>query len=324
MTLDHMNNYLSVIIPTYNNKELLRQCLAALAAQSFPKDRFEVIVVDNCSTENIKEVVGEFPGVRYCFEGTKSSYAARNTGILQARGEILAFTDSDCIPEAAWLANGSAALRSQNAGLAGGKIVFTFSPTRSAAEIVDSLFHMNTEAGVKHGHCQTANLFVQRRVTDALGLFPDRMRSGGDMYWTRNATQQGYRLVFAHDAIVYHPARAGIQLMQKYYRTGYGHISLWINQGRPLREIGALTIRRSIPPSPSRLRELIIQRYPGYQIKSIVPFWLICFICAACGTMGRFHALLCYAQWKRLYMTQLCKQPKTPAFNNRGKNRVSN
>lgn len=301
MSFDFTKNFISVIIPTYNNKDFLSCCLAALHGQTFPKECFEVIVVDNCSTENIKEVVDEFPGVTYSFEGTKSSYAARNNGIKQAKGEILAFTDSDCTPDSLWLTNGCTALLNQEAGLAGGKIVFTFSPVMSAAEIIDSLFHMDTEAGVRRGHCQTANLFVQKAVFDTVGLFPEWMQSGGDMYWTQKATKQGHRLIFAHDAIVYHPARAFKSLMQKYYRTGYGHVPLWVSQGRTLREICGLTARRSVPQSPSMLRDMIKKRYPAYHTKSIFPFWLIGCICTICGTVGRFHSLLSYSQWLRFY-----------------------
>jgi GT2 family glycosyltransferase len=300
MTSDQMKNYLSVIVPTYNNKDLLSQCLNALVKQTYPKECFEVIVIDNCSTENIKEVVNAFPGIKYSFEGTKSSYAARNNGVQQARGEIIAFTDSDCLPDAAWLANGSAALLDQNAGLAGGKITFILSPRISAAEIIDTLFHMNTGASVKKGHCQTANLFVRSSVFDEVGLFPDWMQSGGDAYWTKKATHQGHRLIFVPEAVVYHPARRFSALMQKYYRTGYGHIALWMNQGRTLREIAALTIRRSLPQKPSILRSMLKQRYPQQTIKSIVPFWITCFFCTVFGTIGRFHGLLYYLKWKRL------------------------
>ena len=95
--------YISVIIPVYNDSQRLQLCLAALENQSYPKDSYEVIVIDNNSTDNVKKIVNNCSQAIYAFKKTKGSYAARNKGISLARGEVLAFTDSDCIPTHHWL-----------------------------------------------------------------------------------------------------------------------------------------------------------------------------------------------------------------------------
>ena len=96
----------SVIVPVFNNSEQLVKCIYALVNQSYPADLYHIIVVDNGSTEKIKNVLLGFTGVTYILENRPGSYIARNTGIKYASGEIIAFTDSDCIPKYDWLENG--------------------------------------------------------------------------------------------------------------------------------------------------------------------------------------------------------------------------
>ena len=114
----------SVIIPVYNDGERLRSCLQALAQQTYPTDCYEVIVVDNGSDAraNIQGIVQQFEGTISEFESTPGSYAARNKGISIAKGEIIAFTDADCIPTSNWIEKGVAHLQETvNCGLVGGK-----------------------------------------------------------------------------------------------------------------------------------------------------------------------------------------------------------
>ena len=94
---------MSVVVPTCNRRDLLRQCLTAVAAQDYPD--YEVIVVDDGSTDGTGEMVQcEFPQVRYVRqEPNQGPAAARNRGIEVATGEIVAFTDDDCVPPANWL-----------------------------------------------------------------------------------------------------------------------------------------------------------------------------------------------------------------------------
>ena len=94
-----MNNipYISVIVPVYNGETTIGKCVEALLNQDYPKDKYEVIIVDNNSKDKTAEVIDQYP-VTYALEkGTQSSYAARNSAIKMAKGDVLAFTDSDCI-----------------------------------------------------------------------------------------------------------------------------------------------------------------------------------------------------------------------------------
>ena len=93
---------ISVIVPVRNDRRI-EECLNSLIHQDFPRDQYEILVVDNGSTDpEIPQIIQKFP-VRYISEPRIGSYTARNSGIDQASGGILAFTDSDCILPATWL-----------------------------------------------------------------------------------------------------------------------------------------------------------------------------------------------------------------------------
>lgn len=92
----------SVIIPAYNRQATLRQCLTALLAQTHPAH--EIIVVDDGSTDGTAEMMArDFPTVRYLWQQNAGPASARNWGIREATGDIIAFTDDDCLPPSDWL-----------------------------------------------------------------------------------------------------------------------------------------------------------------------------------------------------------------------------
>jgi len=98
---------ISIIIPTYNRKDRLKQCLESIFKQDHPKDNFEIIVVDDGSAdgteEMLRELLKEQSNLRYLFQRHKGPAAARNLGIKQAQGGIIGFTDTDCILESSWV-----------------------------------------------------------------------------------------------------------------------------------------------------------------------------------------------------------------------------
>jgi len=96
----------SVVIPTYNAGQKLRECLGALQKQTYPRERYEIIVVDDGSTDDTKSIIeeggGRFP-IRYCHQENKGPAAARNRGAGMALGDMILFTDADCVPSETWI-----------------------------------------------------------------------------------------------------------------------------------------------------------------------------------------------------------------------------
>jgi len=95
--------FVSVVIPAYNEEKYLPACLQALREQAYPTDRYEVIVVDNASTDATKEIACRF-GARVIHEPVKGIARARQAGFETARGEIIASTDADTVVPPFWLA----------------------------------------------------------------------------------------------------------------------------------------------------------------------------------------------------------------------------
>ncbi len=226
-----IDEFVSVIIPVYDDFDRLPKCLEALEYQTYPKNLYEVIVVDNNSSQDVSSISQKFAQVSFIDESRQGSYAARNKGISVSKGNILAFTDSDCIPLKNWIQNGVNNLRKYpNCGLLGGKIqVFPRNPERpSAVEIYDMVNSFPQKHYVEQDKfAVTANLFTYKKVIDDVGFFKDSLQSGGDFEWGRRVFSAGYQQVYADDTCVKHPARYTFsQINKKLVRVLEGHSNL--------------------------------------------------------------------------------------------------
>jgi len=211
---------ISVIIPVCNDYENLRICLNALENQSLNKDRFEVVVVDNKSS-NVPQWIMAYYGVRFFRENSvRSSYAARNLGIKQALGDIIAFTDADCVPDANWLLKAEEMMEEEKTDLLAGAIIFQEEKGNGFFKKLDSKMHLQQKANAGMGSANTANLFVRKELFDRFGLFPE-WKSVADTYWT-NTASGGNFIPFSNECIVYHPKRGFWPLVKKRGRIGKG------------------------------------------------------------------------------------------------------
>jgi cellulose synthase/poly-beta-1,6-N-acetylglucosamine synthase-like glycosyltransferase len=256
----------SIIIPVYNDAPRLARCLTALEAQTYPRSKVEVIVIDNGSTDDVAEVVGRFPEVRLLSELKPGSYAARNTGLQSATGEVVAFTDADCLPDPTWLANGVQALRKDPAcGLVGGAIRVTFrSPQKpTLSELYDRIFDFDQERFIARGNFAcTANVFSYTNLARKVGAFDGGMRSVGDRDYGNRVAAAGYELTFADDAVVAHPARPTIHdLLHKRLRVAGGHHTRALKRSWPrLRFLHAILRQVALNPFSGAAR--IWQKVP--------------------------------------------------------------
>jgi glycosyltransferase AglE len=259
----HMTNlpFVSVIVPVYNAEYTIEKLIRSLLNQTYQRKNYEIILVDNNSADKTREIIAKFPVKLFIEADIQSSYAARNRGIKNAIGEIIAFIDSDCIAEEKWIENGVAALNINHADLAGGKVEFQFSERKTASEIYDSITHLNVEMSIARiQSAGTVNLFVKSTIFSQIGFFPDDVRSGGDMQFTNRAVKSGYTLVFAPDARVFHPTRTFKELICKSYRVGTGCIDVLIGRGLKRKEVVCVILRDFLPPRPGHIRELIRTR----------------------------------------------------------------
>jgi len=219
--------FVSVIIPVYNDLDRLLTCLENLAVQTYPKDRYEVVVVDNGSQPSPRAVTDKFDFCILTQEATPGSYAARNKGIGVAKGEVFAFTDADCTPQPGWIEKGVEILqRAGTNSLVGGRIkVFFADPSRpTLAERFEDIFAFHQERYITDlNYAATANLFAWRGAFDDVGAFDAGLKSGGDREWCVRAHGVGYQLIYGQDAVVGHPARRTLrELFAKHARVASG------------------------------------------------------------------------------------------------------
>jgi glycosyltransferase involved in cell wall biosynthesis len=112
---------ISVIIPVYNAEPYLVRCIEALELQDYPRDRYEIIMVDNNSTDNSREIIRQYPSIRLLHEPKQGAYAARNRGVASALGLIVAFTDPDCVPGHNWLRTIAGVMKDPEVGMVMGR-----------------------------------------------------------------------------------------------------------------------------------------------------------------------------------------------------------
>lgn len=202
----------SVIIPVYNDNASLNICLEALEKQTYLKDRYEIIVVDNNSKEDVSQVTSQFDRVVLAHESRPGSYIARNRGLSVAKGDVIAFTDADCIPTPVWIEKGVSMLLSQpNVGLVAGHIDLFAQDDKNPNpfELYEMLeMGFPQDKFIENGHFGvTANLFTFKHVIQAVGDFDSTLKSGGDKQWGQRVFQAGYQQLYAKEACIKHPTR---------------------------------------------------------------------------------------------------------------------
>jgi GT2 family glycosyltransferase len=196
----------SIVIPTYRRPDLLARCLAALERQQFPAVDFEVIVADDAADAKTKQQIESLStdsfNIRYvAVSGRHGPAAARNVGWRAARGETIAFTDDDCIPDTGWLAAGLAPFNDP-------AVVAVTGQTIVPLPLAPTDYDRNT-AGLEQSEFITANCFCRRAVLESLGGFDEQFttawREDSDLHFRLLNT--GGRVVRAAAAVVIHPVR---------------------------------------------------------------------------------------------------------------------
>lgn len=215
---------ISVIVPFHNNRREIARCCEGILRQNFPRDRYEVIFVDNNSTDGSAAIVAAFPGITLLRESAPGPYAARNAGLLRAAAPILAFTDADCIPHPDWLLAIANGLADPTIQILVGS--YTVDPGRfpaSALSAYENAKHRcifsSDDPSLYYGY--TNNMAVRREVFDRLGPFSLRFR-GSDAILVREQVRHGglesvsYLQVMSVDHIEF-------QTVSDYYRKVFIH-----------------------------------------------------------------------------------------------------
>jgi glycosyltransferase involved in cell wall biosynthesis len=239
---------ISVILCTYNRCGSLAKTLSSVAASILPQSvEWEVLVVDNNSTDQTRVVAGEFQKefqgrFRYLFEPQQGKSFALNKGVREARGDVLAFLDDDVIVEAAWLKNLTSALQTQEWAGAGGRILPLHKPDLPRWLSLEEpynlggplcgLFDLGDSSGELDRAPFGANMAFQKIMFEKYGSFrtdlgppPGNNIHGEDTEFGQRLIAAGKRLHYEPFAIVYHPVLED-RLKQSYF------LAFWFDHGR--------------------------------------------------------------------------------------------
>jgi GT2 family glycosyltransferase len=220
----------TVVIPVFNMSDTIGRCLESITALDYDPEAFEVIVVDNMSTDDTRQIVAKFP-VRVLEEKVfQSSYAARNAGIAAARGKLIAFTDADCVVDRALLAEIAREASDETIGCFAGEIL-SFPPTTLVERFSEHIGLLRQKGPISGWHhrpyAQTANAVYRREVFNKVGFFHPTVKSGGDadIAW-RMQSETRYKIKFVPKAVVYHHHRTdAAALYSQFRRYGTGKLS---------------------------------------------------------------------------------------------------
>jgi len=227
VTSEGRSPFVSIIIATHNRAALLAQTLDALAGQQWPRDRFEIIVADNRSTDETRQVIeaaaarGDAPPIRYLYVAEAGKSFAVNAALRVASGDPLLFTDDDVRPEPMWLERMVAALEESGADFAAGRILPRWEAP-PPAWLSPSLYSVlaipengTTRLAISADTNQImpigANMGLRRSVIDRigglrsdLGKLEGTLRTGEDHEFFLRMLQAGCRGVYEPDAVVRH------------------------------------------------------------------------------------------------------------------------
>ena len=221
---------ISTITPVYNDPTGISDTLGSLPLDD---DRAEFVVVDNGSTDETESVIEEFErsydSVRHLHEpGENSQFAARNTAIRATDSDVLAFVDADMLLPDDWLSSVLDAFRATDAEFMASGVELTMPDEPTFAARYDHHTGFPVEQYIEtQRFAPTCCLTIGRSVFEDVGLFDDRLQSGGDKEFGTRAHETGYDLHFAADVTMYHPTRNSVTaLVDKASRVGRGHCQL--------------------------------------------------------------------------------------------------
>ena len=272
---------ITVVVPAYESWETLPLTLEALRPQVDRPDR-ELVLVESSGTFSEEDVQARWPWLTAVVLPSRILPGrARNIGSERARGELVAFTDADAVPEAGWLDSLEHALGPDADAVAGAVVNGT---PESAIGTSDYLLEFAAWLPGRAGaplHGATCNLLVRQRSLAAAGGFPTDFWPGEDTVFTFRLGRSG-RLAFSPDARVRHLNRTRFRDMLRHqYALGLSFSRVCREIDFPHREFARLPL--TVVAGPLRLPVLLLRLVRWRQLRSARPSLLPFAVAAACA-----------------------------------------
>jgi len=227
------NAFISVVIPTYNNADFVNRAIKSLFDQTYPKNKYEIIIVDDGSTDNTRQCIEllqrQSPcNLRYLFQENKGPSAARNLGIRNASGDIIAFSDADCLPSKVWLEAIVKGYEDKDDSIAGIGGTIKAVPTVSKVSQYCAYAKMNERPKIdKTGivYLITGNASFRKECLQLVGGFDERYNfpGGEDPDLCYRLKKLGYFFRYASNAVVYNSHKESErEILKTYFNYGKG------------------------------------------------------------------------------------------------------
>jgi len=207
--------FVSIVVCTYNREDFLKKCLYSIFSMDYPRDRYEVIVIDGGSTDGTEKLSEEFPQIRFIVESKYGLAYARNMGAKLAVGSIVAYTDDDCVVDKRWLRHLVKGFQLSDSIIGvGGPVLPLHSKTVPKKILVNAalgLYNKGEKMKIVRGII-TSNSAFKREIFKYF-KFDETLKvtrrgklilCGEDVDFCRRLTKQGYKLLYTPYAKVYH------------------------------------------------------------------------------------------------------------------------
>ncbi len=200
----------SIIIPTHNRPHQLADCIRSMAKLDYPRDCFEVIVVDDGSLVSPESVVAPFRTrleIKLLTQNNAGPAAARNTGAKHSKGKFLAFTDDDCIPAPDWLQVLASRFRETPDCVVGGRTInlLTDNIYSTTSQLIVEVVYRHYNAEPNHSRFfATNNMALPRDFFFLIGEFDSNFTTSEDREFCDRCLHRRYQMIYAPEALVYH------------------------------------------------------------------------------------------------------------------------
>jgi len=194
------NPFVTIIIPCLNEENYIKQCLNSIFCLDYPKNKLEIIVIDNGSTDRTLDILSEYSNVIVDHWGGNIG-AVRNRGAQLSKGEILAFVDGDCVVKAKWLTAAVEELKRDSVGAVGGIPLVN---TKSANWVERSWVLHPVPKTEYVGRLATASFLIKKKIYFDLGGFNEDVASGEDMEFSKRIINANYKLRLLSECAVIH------------------------------------------------------------------------------------------------------------------------
>lgn len=231
----------SIIIPTLNRKDILREALLSLDKVDYPRDQLEAVVVSDGSTDGTNELMSQIKKklnykLVFVREKRRGISYAKNTAIKKSKGEVIVSTDDDCLFEKNWLEKLVKPFSDPLVGAVGG-------PDRAVknetilAKSIDYAFNSFIGSGGIHGRFLKVklgkfypvgcNMAFRRKVVKKIGFFDETLAPGEETDFNHRIEKAGFKLVFVPEAFVWHRPRANIRRFIPYiFKRGAARVEI--------------------------------------------------------------------------------------------------